>query len=185
MARVLIADDDPFLLKIYSTRLTQDGHEVMTASDGQTALEMAISEKPDLLVLDIMLPRLNGLDVLTELKSNSAANKIAVVFLSNLAQPEEQEEAQKRGADEFLIKARLTPSQVVEALQKYTGPPVAKKEVPKEKAEKKTAAPDDTATAMDEAAAEVKPVMDAAPTDPVAAPAAVAPAPSAVEMDSK
>jgi len=129
MAKVLIADDDPFLLKIYSTRLTQDGHEVLTASDGQSALDMALSEKPDLLVLDIMLPRLNGLDVLSELKSNSGVSKISVVFLSNLAQPEEQEEAKKRGADEFLIKARLTPSQVVEALQKYTGPPVVPKEV--------------------------------------------------------
>ena len=96
MARVILADDDPFLIKIYKTRLTQDGHEVVTCSDGETALEESLKQKPDLVVLDIMLPRLNGLEVLSGIRADKKCKDVPVVFLTNLAQEEEQKEEVKR-----------------------------------------------------------------------------------------
>ena len=119
MAKIVIADDDPFLIQIYSTRLTKDGHEVISCADGQSALDKIIETKPDLVVMDIMLPKLNGLDVLSAVRANKQLSKIPVVILSNLTHPDEQEEAKKRGATEFLAKIQFTPSQVIKALQKH------------------------------------------------------------------
>ena len=132
MAKILIADDDPFLTQIYSTRLTKDGHQVEACADGQTALDKTLEIKPDLVILDIMLPKLNGLDVLSAIRDNKQLSKTPVVMLSNLTHAEEQEEAKRRGATEFLPKVQLTPSQVVTALQKYL-PKVEKVEEKKTK----------------------------------------------------
>jgi CheY-like chemotaxis protein len=119
MATIILADDDPFLTKIYSTRLSNDGHEVITCADGQTAVDSIKDNEPDLIILDIMLPRLNGLDVLTMVRQDKSLKDIPVVILSNLTHPEEQKEANKRGATAFLPKVKYTPSQVVAALQPY------------------------------------------------------------------
>jgi len=119
MSKILIADDDPFLIQIYSTRLTKDGHQVISCTDGQTALEQITAVKPDLIVLDIMLPKISGLDVLTSIKTDKQLAAIPVVILSNLTHPEEQTEAKNRGADQFLAKVQYTPSQVIAELQKY------------------------------------------------------------------
>ncbi len=121
MAKVIIADDDPFLIKIYSTRLRQEGHEVITCIDGQTALEEIKKHAPDLAVLDIMMPRLHGLDVLTEMRKDKKLKKTPVIFFSNLTNPDDLKEAQTLGASEFLEKAKLTPSQVITAIHKYIG----------------------------------------------------------------
>ena len=123
MSKVLLADDDPFLIQIYSTRLNRDGHQVICCADGQQALNQIQEQNPDLVVLDIMLPKLNGLDVLTAIKENKQLAKIPVVILSNLSHAEEQEEAKRRGATEFLAKIDYSPSQVVKALQKYLSKP--------------------------------------------------------------
>lgn len=122
MSKILIADDDPFLIKIYSTYLSQDGHQVYTCTDGQSALETAIKNVPDVIVLDIMLPRMNGLDVLEELKNHKDTKNIPVVCLSNLISDDDQKLAIEYGASEFVIKARLTPNEIIEIIQKYLKP---------------------------------------------------------------
>lgn len=119
MAKVIIADDDPFLIKIYSTRLRQEGHEVITCYDGQTALQQIKEHQPDLAVLDIMMPRLHGLDVLHEMRQDKKLKKIPVIFFSNLTNPDDRKEAEELEASEFLEKAKLTPSQVIAAIHKY------------------------------------------------------------------
>ncbi len=119
MAKILIADDDAFLIKIYSTHLRNDGHEVITCTDGQSALDESIAQVPDIIMLDIMLPRMNGLDVLEEIRNHKVTKSIPVICLSNLTQEEEQKAALDLGANEFLIKARLTPSQIIEVIHKY------------------------------------------------------------------
>lgn len=119
MAKIILADDDPFMIQIYSTRLSKDGHQIISCTDGQQAVDKAKEINPDLIVLDIMLPKLNGLDALSAIKADSRLKHIPVVILSNLSHPEEREEAQKRGAEEFLAKVQFTPSQVVAVLQKY------------------------------------------------------------------
>ena len=127
MATILIADDDPFLIKIYSTYLNRDQHQVFTCTDGQTALETAIRETPDVIVLDIMLPRMNGLDVLEELRSNKSTKDIPVICLSNLVQEDDQKLAMDLGAQEFIIKARLTPNEIIQIIHKYIKPSREKK----------------------------------------------------------
>lgn len=119
MSKILIADDDAFLIKIYSTHLRNDGHEVITCTDGQSALDQAIAHNPDVIVLDIMLPRLNGLDVLEELRNHKTTKSTPVICLSNLTQEEEQKAALNLGANEFIIKASLTPSQIIEIVHRY------------------------------------------------------------------
>jgi two-component system alkaline phosphatase synthesis response regulator PhoP len=119
MARILLADDDPFLVQIYSTRLGKDGHEVVTCGDGEAALEKTKEWKPELVVLDIMLPKLTGLEVLASLKGDAGTSKIPVVILSNLTSAEEQDKARELGAVAFLTKVEHTPSQVVKELEKY------------------------------------------------------------------
>src|SRR5687768_16246557 len=127
MSKIILADDDPFLIQIYSTRLTKDGHEVITCSDGQQALDTILTQKPDLVVLDIMLPKLNGLDILSSLRENKQFAKLPIIILSNLTHGQEQEDAKKRGATEFMAKINYTPSQVMTELQKYL-PKTAEKE---------------------------------------------------------
>lgn len=119
MAKIIFADDDPFLIKIYSNRLIKDGHEVITASDGLTALEKIKQYKPDLIVLDIMLPRMNGMDILSELRTQAAFKKTPVVFLSNLSQDRERSLAEEKGVTEFVVKAEHTPSEIIAILEKY------------------------------------------------------------------
>jgi CheY-like chemotaxis protein len=119
MSKILIADDDPFLIQIYSTRLAKDDHQVIACNDGQEAIEKILETKPDLIVLDIMLPKLNGLDILSSVRENKQFSKTPIVILSNLTHPQEQEEAKRRGATEFLSKIQYTPSQVITELQKH------------------------------------------------------------------
>ena len=119
MSKVLLADDDPFLTQIYSTRLIRDGHQVICCADGQQALNQIKEQNPDLIVLDIMLPKLNGLDILSAVKEDKQLAKIPVIILSNLSHKEEQEEAKSRGATEFLAKVDYTPNQVIMVLQRY------------------------------------------------------------------
>ncbi len=138
MAKIVIADDDPFLIQIYSTRFSRDGHEVLATTDGQSALDKIKETKPDLVILDIMLPKLSGLDVLSAIKEDRQLSKIPVVILSNLSHAEEQEEAKKRGATEFLAKVQYTPSQVVQALQKYLPKTTSKTSIPQEEDSKDT-----------------------------------------------
>jgi len=86
-----------------------------------------LEEKPDVIVLDIMLPRLNGLDVLEELRSNKATKDIPVICLSNLVQEEDQKLAMDLGANEFIVKVRLTPNEIIEVIHKYVKPAKEKK----------------------------------------------------------
>ena len=119
MGKVLIIEDDALIVKVYSTRLKADGHQVFTASDGQAGLELARKELPAVILLDIMMPKISGLDVLAELKKTPATAKIPVLVYSNLAQQEEMQKAKKLGATEFIPKAALGPQQVVAKIESY------------------------------------------------------------------
>ena len=119
MGKVLIVEDDVLITKVYSTRLSADKHQVFTAADGEEGLKMAKKEKPDVILLDIMMPKISGLEVLADLKKSSETAKIPVIVYSNLAREEEIKRAKKLGAAEFIIKSSLTPQQVVAKIEKY------------------------------------------------------------------
>ncbi len=114
--KILLVEDDPLLIDIYTTKLKDAGFVVSVATDGRTALELFEKDKPDLILLDIVLPNTNGWEVLKQIKKDNNTTK--VVILSNLGQKEEIEKGIMLGADKYLIKANYTPSEVIEEIKK-------------------------------------------------------------------
>ena len=119
MGKVLIIEDEALIAKVYATRLASDGHQVFTADNGQTGLEIAKKEIPQVILLDLMMPKISGLDVLKELKKDPKTKDIIIIVYSNLARDQEVAEAKKLGAAEFLAKASFSPQQVVAKIESF------------------------------------------------------------------
>jgi len=118
MKYILLVEDDPFLVEIYSTKLKEAGYEVETAEDGDTALRKVKEMPPDLMLLDVVLPNFNGWEILKKVKEDEATKAVKVVILSNLGEKEEVEKGIKLGAMKYLVKAHYTPSEVVSEVKK-------------------------------------------------------------------
>ena len=118
-ALVLLIEDDPLLTKMYKAKFTTEGFNVLVAQDGEEGLKMALESNPDLILLDIMMPKLSGLDLLSKLREDPKGKDVPVIILTNLTQQKEAQKALDLGAKEFMVKANLTPSQVVEKIKKY------------------------------------------------------------------
>jgi len=118
MKKILLAEDDPFIIDIYTTKLKQAGLEVEVVSEGNEVLEKARKQKTDLLLLDIVLPTMNGWEILRAIRESEDLKGLAVIILSNLYQKDEVEKGLKFGALKYLIKAHYTPSEVVEEVKK-------------------------------------------------------------------
>jgi DNA-binding response OmpR family regulator len=117
--KILIIEDDEAICSMYQAKFEQEGVEALSAATGAEGLEMAKKEKPNLIMLDVILPGLDGFSVLKKLKANSATKKIPVIMLTNLGTEEDKEKGEKMGADSYLVKASLTPSQISEIGKKY------------------------------------------------------------------
>lgn len=115
--KILLVEDDKFLRELMSKKLLSLGFEVSTAPDGETGLEMIKSEKPEVVLLDLILPGINGFDVLEKAKKDPKTASIPVVILSNLGQSEDIERGLKLGAKDFLVKAHFTPQEIVNKLK--------------------------------------------------------------------
>lgn len=115
--KVLIIDDESAILKMYAMPFEAAGYEVITALEGTTGLKFAQDQQPNVILLDIIMPRVNGLDVLRTLKEDAATKNIPVFLLTNL--PEECSEAkcEELGAVGYLVKAQNEPSVVVEKVK--------------------------------------------------------------------
>ena len=118
MKKILLAEDDPFIIDIYTTKLKQAGLEVEVVSEGDEVLEKTKQYKPDLLLLDIVLPTMNGWEILRAIRQSDDLKDQPIVILSNLYQKDEVEKGLKLGALKYLIKAHYTPSEVVEEVKK-------------------------------------------------------------------
>jgi DNA-binding response OmpR family regulator len=122
MAKVMIVDDDPLMVRMYQKKLTNDGYDVMTAGDGMEALEKLESQKPDLILLDIMMPKLNGLDTLKKIKADSKTKDIPVIMLTNVgASDEDADRGLELGAVAYLVKAGNRPADVVSKIKEVLG----------------------------------------------------------------
>lgn len=117
--KILIVEDDKFLGKMLSKMLEGSNYDISIASSGKEALAKAVSENPSLILLDIMLPDLDGFDILQSLKNNEATNKIPVVILSNLGQPEDVEQGRKLGVLDYIVKSDFSLDDVVKKVGKY------------------------------------------------------------------
>jgi len=106
-------EDDKFLRKIYKNKLSKSGFEFVEAINGIEGLNKVLSEKPDLVLLDLILPRKNGFDVLIEMKRNRATKKIPVIILSNLGQESDIQRGLSLGAQDYLVKTDISLSEVV------------------------------------------------------------------------
>jgi putative two-component system response regulator len=112
MATLLLVEDDALLTRLYQKRFTKDGHTVITAKDGEEGLELIGKEQPDLVLLDIMMPKLSGLEMLERIKANPATRNVPVIILTNLAGEEEQARAFGLGAVAYIVKSSHDPGQI-------------------------------------------------------------------------
>lgn len=119
MKKVLIVEDDASIIQMYSMKFKEGGYEVLQAGTGVEGLEMAKKNKPDLILLDIIIPQFDGFAVLEKLREDTAIKNIPVVLLTNLSQEGDQEKGKKLGAKEYLVKAHLTPSEVFKKVEQY------------------------------------------------------------------
>ena len=117
MAKILIIEDDPLMQRLYQKIFTFEKYEVETAADGEEGLDKARKTKPTLILLDIMMPKMNGLQVLEKLKADPDLKKIPVVMLTNLAGQKDAETALAKGAVKYIVKSEYEPKQVADMIK--------------------------------------------------------------------
>lgn len=115
--KILIVEDDKALREMYQLRLSINGYDVLEAGDGEEGLDLAIKEKPDLILLDIMMPKMSGMDVLDILKSTPETKDIPVVVLTALTEESVKAKGLVYGAEDYLVKSQTMPGQVVEKIE--------------------------------------------------------------------
>jgi DNA-binding response OmpR family regulator len=121
--KILIIEDDSFLLSMYATKLELEGFAVLSATDGDKGVRTAKKELPNLILLDLLLPKKDGVAVLEELRQDSATRQIPVIVLSNIGQKDKIDRCFSLGAVDYLIKAHFIPSEVItkikQSLEKF------------------------------------------------------------------
>ena len=108
MAKILLVEDDMNLLSMYTDRLRAENYEIVTARDGEEALTVAVKEKPDLIISDVMMPKISGFDMLDILRSTPETKNAKVIMMTALSQAEDRERAERLGADKYLVKSQVT-----------------------------------------------------------------------------
>lgn len=116
-AHILLVEDDVFLAGIYQKKFEMEGFKVSTADNGEKGLLDAKKKKPSLILLDILLPKLDGFGVLEKLKADAATKNIPVILLTNLGQKDDVEKGLEAGAVDYLIKAHFKPSEIVDKVK--------------------------------------------------------------------
>ena len=119
--KVLLIEDDPFLQSMYANKFELEGFLVVVAEDGQKGLRLAEKEEPDIILLDILLPQMDGYEVLQNLKANNKTKDIPVLLLTNLSQRNDIQRGIELGAVDYLIKAHFMPSEVVAKTKEVLG----------------------------------------------------------------
>jgi CheY-like chemotaxis protein len=118
-ARILLIDDDPVVTEMYALALARGGHDVISAGDGPRGLQLAASNRPDLIFLDVKMPRMDGIEVLTQLSMDGITRTIPVVMLSNYDDRALVRQAESLGAKQYLVKAGINPSDLVAVVERW------------------------------------------------------------------
>ena len=121
MEKILLIEDEAALQKTIGDILRQERYEVVSALDGETGLKMAKSEKPDLILLDLILPKINGFEVMEELKENDFTKDIPIIVLTNLEGVSDIDKAVSLGAKAYLVKAEYSLEEVIEKIKRALG----------------------------------------------------------------
>lgn len=117
--KILMVEDDPFLRKIYRDKFIRAGFDFLEAINGEEGVNKIVAEKPNLILLDLMLPRKNGFEVLIDIKSNKDTKKIPVIILSNLGQEADVKRGLELGAKDYLVKSEINLSEVVDKVKEF------------------------------------------------------------------
>jgi len=116
---ILLIEDDPSLAKLYSEKFKFEGFNVLLAHDGETGLRLAIEKNPDFILLDMLLPKYSGFDLLKELLNHPRGRHIPVISLTNLTDRDDANKALKLGVKEYLAKAMYSPEEIVERVKEH------------------------------------------------------------------
>lgn len=123
--KILLVEDDESLSAVYKSRLELEGFEVQDVNNGEKALSVAVQFKPDLILLDVMMPKISGFDVLDILRNTPATANIRVIMLTALSQPKDKEKAESLGVDDYLVKSQVVIGDVVERIKHHLGMPTS------------------------------------------------------------
>ena len=115
--KILIIEDDKFLRELIGQKLIKEGYDIVEAVDGEKGIKTIKDEKPDLVLLDLILPGMDGFGVLTKIKEDAGIAQIPVIILSNLGQKDDIEKGLKMGAVDYLIKAHFTPGEIIDKIK--------------------------------------------------------------------
>lgn len=121
LRHIVLVEDDTFLANIYKTKFEMEGFKVTVAEDGVAGIEEVKKKKPDLVLLDILLPKMDGFTVLENLKKDPEVKDIPVILLTNLGQKDDVDKGLQMGAADYLIKAHFKPSETVDKVKKVLG----------------------------------------------------------------
>ncbi len=121
MKKILFVEDDDGLAEVYLTRLDAEGFEVKRVPNGEDALATALEFKPDLILLDAMMPQVNGFDVLDILRNTPETTNIKVIMLTALSQESDRKKAQDLGADDYLVKSQVVIADVIDKIKHHLG----------------------------------------------------------------
>ncbi len=119
--KILLVEDDGTLASVYQSRLELEGFTVEHVANGELALSKAVEFKPDLIVLDAMMPKINGFDVLDILRNTPETMNVRVIMLTALSQPKDKQRAESLGADDYLVKSQVVISDVVDRIKHHLG----------------------------------------------------------------
>jgi len=114
---ILIIEDDKFLRELIAQKLIKEGYKISEAVDGEEGIKKVKEEKPDLVLLDLILPGIDGFEVLSKMKEDTALAQTPVIILSNLGQKDDVERGLKLGAVDYLIKAHFTPGEIIDKIK--------------------------------------------------------------------
>ena len=172
MAKIMLVEDDKSLREIYSIRLVAEGYNIVAAGDGEEALALAVQEKPDLIISDVMMPKISGFDMLDMLRSTPETSQMKVIMMTALSSEDQRMRGENLGADRYLVKSQVGIEDVINAVHEVLG----------DKPTANAAANLDIAASIPAPASPniAAPAPAPAPEAPAApAPAPVAPAPAA------
>ena len=121
MSKIMVVEDDASLREIYSIRITAEGYEVVSAGDGEEALAVAVREKPDLILSDVMMPKISGFDMLDILRSTPETAGIKVIMMTALSADDQRKRGEQLGADRYLVKSQVGIEDVVNVIHEVLG----------------------------------------------------------------
>ena len=121
MPKIMLVEDDKSLREIYSIRLVAEGYDVVSAGDGEEALALAVQQKPDLILSDVMMPKISGFDMLDILRSTPETKDIKVIMMTALSSEEQRQRGESLGADKYLVKSQVGIEDVINAVHEVMG----------------------------------------------------------------